>query len=369
MILGKIGTVLTNGDAIAIGGTVLPALTPYDAISDSLSTLLDIGIPFFLGFSLARTRKDLLQILGAIITLMLVYAIPILWEVRMSPNLHRFLYGYHAQPFGTTIRLGGYRPTVFTQSGIVLSLFVMMACIASAGMVKARERLGAISMKPILCFFCLLVVIVKSLGSIIYTCAAIPLLLLARPRTQLLVACCLSVLIVTYPITRSLGIFPVAELTDLATQISEDRALSLAFRFHNEDLLLKKALERPLFGWGPWGRSRLYDPDTGRDIAVTDGYWVIEIGSSGWVGFLCSFGMLLLPLFLAFRNLDKIRSVRSRYLLAALGTIVLMVTIDLLPNGFLNPLWIFLAGAVASLSKSIHRQELAIIRRQTRRAH
>ena len=37
------------------------------------------------------------------------------------------------------------------------------------------------------------------------------------------------------------------------------------------------ALDRPVFGWGGWGRSRLHD-DQGRDVSVTDGLCIISAG-------------------------------------------------------------------------------------------
>ena len=43
--------------------------------------------------------------------------------------------------------------------------------------------------------------------------------------------------------------------------INEERAHSLEYRLENEDLLIAKALQRPIFGWGGWGRNCVYDGD------------------------------------------------------------------------------------------------------------
>src|SRR5205823_4753004 len=69
----------------------------------------------------------------------------------------------------------------------------------------------------------------------------------------------------------------------VGSRVDEERAQSLEFRLRNEDLLIDRALEQPAFGWGGWGRSRVVD-DTGRDLTVTDGLWVIALGDRGFFG-------------------------------------------------------------------------------------
>ena len=69
----------------------------------------------------------------------------------------------------------------------------------------------------------------------------------------------------------------------------------MKFRFMNEDLLAAKAMQRPVFGWGGWGRSRVFSEETGEDLTVTDGLWIIILGSSGFFGLITLMSMLLLP--------------------------------------------------------------------------
>jgi len=77
--------------------------------------------------------------------------------------------------------------------------------------------------------------------------------------------------------------------------MDEDRAQSLKYRLDNEQALLSRASERFLFGWDVFGRNRIYDEQTVRDMNVTDGQWIITIGQFGLVGFLLQFGLLALP--------------------------------------------------------------------------
>ena len=75
-------------------------------------------------------------------------------------------------------------------------------------------------------------------------------------------------------------------LLEAAGDVSPARRQSLAFRFDNEEILLRHARERMAFGWGTFGRHRVRDPITGKDTSVTDGYWIIALGSQGAVGLL-----------------------------------------------------------------------------------
>ena len=43
----------------------------------------------------------------------------------------------------------------------------------------------------------------------------------------------------------------------VGTFIDRDRAESFDFRLDNDNLLIGKAMKRPLFGWGGGGRSRI----------------------------------------------------------------------------------------------------------------
>ena len=73
--------------------------------------------------------------------------------------------------------------------------------------------------------------------------------------------------------------------TTAVAKISEDRAESLNYRIYAETLLLERARERPVLGWGAWGRSRVKDDD-GRDRVAVDGLWIIFLGTNGLVGLL-----------------------------------------------------------------------------------
>ena len=81
------------------------------------------------------------------------------------------------------------------------------------------------------------------------------------------------------------------------TYLGEERAHSFEYRLENENLLAEKAMERPAWGWGGWGRNRVFNA-SGRDVSVTDGMWIIYLGVYGLVGLVAWTAVLLLPSYL-----------------------------------------------------------------------
>jgi hypothetical protein len=195
-------------------------------------------------------------------------------------------------------------------------------------------------------------VLIKSTGAIVYAMLAFPAALFTRAKTQLRVALVLAILTAAYPITKVTGLFPEEFLVNIALDLSADRADSLQDRFDNDIILADRARERMLWGWGPFGRSRIYD-SSGKDISVTDGWWIIQLGGRGAVGLGALFGMLLLPIVFAYRQYKKIPDKKARQLLGSLALICVFYVIDLMPNGLYNSLPFFLSGALLGLTEGI----------------
>jgi hypothetical protein len=117
----------------------------------------------------------------------------------------------------------------------------------------------------------------KSLGGVMLTFgAAMAFWLCERLRTRVILLLMVGVAPL-YIATRVSGSWSGQEFVDfIAMNVSERRAESFEFRLVNEDLLLEKALERPMLGWGGWGRNRVFN-ELGKDLTVPDGHWIIAL--------------------------------------------------------------------------------------------
>ncbi|MEM1300943.1 MAG: hypothetical protein AAGH17_00030 [Pseudomonadota bacterium] len=342
MIVGNQMTALTNGESLSFGPTNIPGLRIYDGFSLILGALTML-VPFFLGRKFFAHPETHVLLLKGLIIAAVGYSFLALYEARMSPQLNIMLYGFFPHSFPQHVRAGGYRPIVFTEHGLQLALFFAASTLAAFGVWRSveskRRRIF------LLAAFWLLgtLVLMNSLGALIIAVVFLPVVLFLGRPVQLLCAAIVCSMILLYPMLRGADLFPTDRLVSMAAAINPGRAPSLAFRFRNEAVLLERAGDKPLFGWGGWNRNRVFDPETGQDTTVTDGAWVVLIGTRGWIGYLAIFGLLAAPGILLAAN-------RRRYDVSPITvTLALVLTaslVDLIPNGFLSPVTILLAGAL-----------------------
>ena len=189
----------------------------------------------------------------------------------------------------------------------------------------------------------------KSTGAIIYGVMFLPVVAyVKKPRMWLQTG--LALLVLLFPLVRGVDIFPTDTLVEWAGKLNEERALSLWFRFDQEDQLLDRARERIYFGWGTYNRNRVFDEETGADLSITDGDWMIQVGTRGVIGFFGLYGLLAFAVLIASRRIRTIRDKKDKILLASLALISALIAVDLLPNGLFNYLPFFFAGAVHGVS-------------------
>lgn len=366
ILIGPFITSLLNGDTIRIGKTVLPGVGAYDAGSNLMSEFMFI-LSFFIGRQFLRDPDANIQILRVMVIAGLAYSLPMLFELRMSPSLSDWIYGYYARSINTEFKASGFRPVVFLENGLALALFTMMCTAAAAALWRVRQQVWRWPSGSVTGYLAAMLVLCKTLGALTYGLVAVPLVRWASPRAQLRVACILVTIASTYPVLRVAGLVPTAAIDNAARIISVDRADSLETRFENEDKLLNRAWERPWFGWGRYGRSRVYDGWLGGDSSITDGYWIITLGQFGLIGFLGTFGLLAWPVYRAAGALRFARDMREAVCLSALALIVAFNICDLLPNASNSPmLWLF-TGALLGRAEALKATNEQTVRsRETR---
>ena len=117
LLVGPFVTSTLNTDPVRAGAITLPGLGPYEALSVAVFQLIFI-LPFFLGRQFLRNSGDIVDILRILAIAGLAYSLPMLFEIRMSPQLSTWLYGYAPTGMVTAIRDGGFRPVVFLMNGL-----------------------------------------------------------------------------------------------------------------------------------------------------------------------------------------------------------------------------------------------------------
>jgi hypothetical protein len=341
-----------NLDPVVLVDKILPAETHYDAVSAIVFQFISL-LPFFLGRHVLRSSRDTAEILHVLVIAGLLYSLPMLFEIRMSPQLHKWIYGYFPSDFNQAVRDSGFRPMVFMGHGLLAAFFMMTTTVAAAAFWRTQVRIQRLPAAGVTAFLGTVLLLCKTLGALIYGCVLVPLVRFAKPRTQLRVALVLVTFSLAYPMLRFADFVPTRSIVDVATSISADRASSLKTRFDNEDQLLARASQRFFFGWGRWGRARVYEEETGKDVSITDGRWVITIGQFGLFGFFAEFGLLALPVFRAASALRFAESIHDRINLAALALILAINIVDLLPNSGLTPWTWLLTGALLGRTEAL----------------
>jgi len=315
----------------------------------ALSVILVALIPFWLGLRYLNTPTGHRALLEAIVIGGLVYTFPALLEIRISPQLHTWVYGFFPSDFIQQMRAGGFRPMVFLNHGLMLGIYFCMAIISAAVLYREARREGrtASGWLAAVLWMTLVLILAKSLGALVLAVVFTASVFMFGRRVQVWLGLVVAVVVILYPMLRGAGWIPVNTAYDLAAMVSEDRAASLKFRLDNEDALLAKANLKPVTGWGSWGRNALYDPESGQMTSVTDGIWLIYIGVYGWLGYIGRFGLLTAPILLyAIRR----KSFGPSYITPGLIMVLSALLVDLLPNAALvNYVWL-MAGAVAGIA-------------------
>ena len=145
LLMYLIGPFLTselNSDPVLSGPVLLPALSSYDGLAAIIAQLLFL-LPFFFGRQLLGNSAGMEEVLRTLVVAGLLYSLPILLEVRMSPQLHYWFYGYYPSQFLQQMRLGGFRPMVFIGHGLSVAFFIMTATVAATALLADADARAA----------------------------------------------------------------------------------------------------------------------------------------------------------------------------------------------------------------------------------
>lgn len=346
LVISPVLTMLGNQDSLQFGVRFLPGIRPWDVLSTIGSNMFMI-IPYFMARRHLATPEAHRQILEILLICGLGYSILVLIEVRLSPQINVWVYGYFQHSFLQHMREGGFRPIVFLRHGLWVGLFLFSVAIAALSLwrgaapdKKKRLLAASIGMTVVLSMS-------HNLGATVLFYLLALVVIFASPVAQARVALFSALLLLSYPALRQADLLPLDTISSMAAKVSEARAGSFQFRLDNEDALMARAQEKPVVGWGGWGRARVYN-ERGQDLSVTDGLWIIVLGGSGWFGYIAYFGLLTLPLLL-------LLSTRKRKPIpvetAGMAMIMAGNMIYLIPNSALSPIGWLMAGSLVGYAQ------------------
>ena len=335
-----------------IGSSLANNLGLYDGVSNAFSNFAKWVFPYIMGRIMIRSLDDLRDF--AIIILLGAFAyIPIaLYEIRMSPTLNFYTYGFRPFQFSTTKRLGGWRPVGFMTHGIELGMWFMVAAWLSATLWFSRRKaaIGGVPMWFVAISLLVMLVLSRAIGAWIL-CAVIfgvfAILRVIRFKPILLAFVLIPAIYAGVRVTNTwngLGLVAAFEV------ISEKRAASLETRLLHEQKLNERAMERPVFGWGGWGRNRIRNW-AGKDLSLTDGMWIIILGQQGLMGLIGWLGLWIAPCVVAVRRASiGVLASRDFRLMYVFILLVPAIMIDLMFNAFVGPSLIMIPGGLVALT-------------------
>lgn len=329
-------------------------LGAYDGLSAALYQSITWGLPYYIA-RIYFSDPDSLRILAIAIFIGGIAYIPFCWfELIMSPQLHRLTYGYHQHDFLQTLRDGGgYRPMVYMDHGLMTSMWMVIAIFLGTWLLIIRElppKILGVPSRYLLGLLIVTTVMMQSMGAITLLMIGLAVMVISTRLKSAIPVFILLCIPTLYAYTRTTGIWDGRNLSGfVAEKFSPTRAQSLQFRFDNETILIEKAMQGTFFGWGGYGRSRVFN-DKGRDLSITDGLWIIVLGTNGIYGLATLTIAVQLPVLLFVLRIRPVRWKQSSMAAPAVMAVFLSIyMIDNLLNAMINPIYMLFCGGITSM--------------------
>jgi hypothetical protein len=334
--------------------SIVNGLGAYDGGSSMLYQTITWGLPYYIG-RVYFSDTDVLKTLALTIFIGGIIYIPFCWiEMIMSPQLHRLTYGFHQHDFIQSLRdNGGYRPMVYMTHGLMTSMWMMLGSLFGCWLYYCKElpdKILFIPSKYLVMMLVFTTIIMQSMGATIYLFLGIAVLYLSSKMKNYALVIVLLFCPLLYIFARVGGSWDGRNISSyVSKKFSPTRAQSLQFRFDNETLLMVKALDGSFFGWAGYGRSRVYDK-TGKDITVTDGFWIIVYGVYGIYGLSVMILTIQLPVILFLVRIKPEKWKTGTFAApAAMAIFISLTMIDNLLNAMINPIYMICGGGLIGM--------------------
>ena len=333
----------------------------YDGVSGVWGNISVWGVPYLAGRVYIDTAEKLHDLCMALVVGGLIYTPLCLYEIRMSPQLSNMVYDFFPHSFAQHRRYGGFRPIVFMQHGLMVSLWMATTTTTAFWLWRSRT-LTDIKTIPFSFFLLAMMtttILCKSANgwiALVLGCGGYFLFLLSRSTRSLRL---LILLVPCYMMLRIGGVLEGGQIENLTSRIVDaNRTASLAIRLVQEDFFIEKTLIAPIFGWGHIGRAWPRDDETGKKaVKMIDSLWLVIFSTKGLIGLLAMTTMMFIG---PWRVLSPTRQQASAPIIPRAGPVVLCFVVllfmmDSLVNGMINPVYVLVSGALLgwSLSQSV----------------
>jgi hypothetical protein len=265
-----------------VATSVVNGLGVWDGITTVSRLILSLVLPVFLARVHLSTFEGLRSFALVLIWAGVLYTPLVVFEFRMSPQLHKMVYGHFQHMFAQAPRWGFWRPFVFFSHALTLGRF--MALSAFLAMFPMRKYLAARygSVGSLLFLAPLLNLLLSmSLGPYLFFIIISGSYFAATRMASL--AMLMPVGAVIWITVSLMGIQPLWPVVDLVDSVNPARARSLGYRLRAVDEYRSSIFQQPLYGHGRWGRGRI----EGR---ATDSVFLTQAISRGLIGVALTFG-------------------------------------------------------------------------------
>jgi hypothetical protein len=327
---------------------------PYDGLSGIAYQTTTWGLPYFIGRIYFNDLKGLRELAKGLIIGGLLYVPLVLYEVRMSPQLHQMVYGYGQYEFAQSKRYGGYRPMVFMQHGLAVSMWMTTTAMTAFWLwwSKSFDRIMGIKMGWVALILIGTAAATHSVGAAALMSIALVVLWLTRVTKWSIWIILLTFGPPTWMFVRTLDVWNGRDLVAFLEEHDPRSAQSLEVRLRSERVLVDRALQSPVYGWTGW---KLYEKnDEEGEGGIPDQMWVIAFGKYGLIGIISMTVSLLMPvLLLAWRIPVRYWSHPGAAPAAALGVLLTQHMSDFCFNAMVNPIFILCAGGLTGMAFSL----------------
>ncbi len=329
-----------NTNPIFDGEIWKKGMTFYDAVTGSIKVYIDV-FPLIIGMNIFKNEESFIAFFKMLITSLVIYMPLVLFEVRMSPQLHNFVYGYFPHAFEQQVRGDGFRAVVFIGHGLLTANLYLVGVISLMILMKLKQYIIDIKVSySILAVFIFTLILLKSMSALFLFFLSLFILYLPNNLRKLSLRL-IVLFVLIYPLLYYFQWVTASGLGDsLAGVIPDERLQSFLYRIRNDERVINFLEGKFLIGNGMFGRGRLFD-------SILDGTWIIVVSTFGYLSWI-----ILVTVGSSYLFSGKLVSSNYYKFVGIFAVLPIVIMIDQLVNSSWSmPVTLLISGQLIALSE------------------